>query len=44
MLRILILDGSRTLADDIGPVAETTNLILRRFVKSELLLDAQRER
>lgn len=44
MLRNLILDWSGTLADDLGPVVETTNLILRRFGKSELLLDERRER
>ncbi len=44
MLRNLIFDWSGTLADDLGPVAETTNLIFRHFGKPEILLEEFRER
>lgn len=44
MLRNLILDWSGTLADDLGPVFDATNLIIRRFGKPELLFEEFRER
>lgn len=44
MLRNLIFDWSGTLVDDLGPVAEATNLIFRRYGKPELLLEEFRER
>ena len=44
MLRNLIFDWSGTLADDLGPVLEATNLIFRRFGKPELLPEELRER
>lgn len=44
MLRNLIFDWSGTLVDDLAPVAEATNLILRHFGKPELLLEEFRER
>lgn len=44
MLRNLILDWSGTLADDLGPVVDATNLIFRRFGKPDLLLEEFRER
>jgi phosphoglycolate phosphatase len=44
MLRNLILDWSGTLVDDLGPVADATNLIFRQFGKPELLLEEFRER
>lgn len=44
MLRNLILDWSGTLADDLRPVADATNLIFRRFGKPDLLLEEFRER
>jgi phosphoglycolate phosphatase len=44
MLCNLILDWSGTLADDLGPVVDATNLIFRRFGKPDLLLEEFRER
>ena len=44
MLRNLIFDWSGTLADDLGPVAEATNLIFRHYGKPELMLEEFRER
>jgi len=44
MLRNVILDWSGTLADDLGPVADATNLIFRHYGKPELLLEEFRER
>ena len=44
MLRNLIFDWSGTLADDLGPVIEATNLIFRHYGKPELLLEEFRER
>src|SRR5450432_262618 len=43
MLRNLILDWSGTLADDLGPVADATNLIFRHYGRPELLLEEFRE-
>jgi phosphoglycolate phosphatase len=44
MLRNLIFDWSGTLADDLSPVADATNLIFRHYGKPELLLEEFRER
>ena len=44
MLRNLIFDWSGTLADDLGPVADATNLIFRHYGKPELVLEEFRER
>ena len=44
MLRNLIFDWSGTLADDLGPVVDATNLIFRHFGKPELLLEDFREK
>ncbi len=44
MLRNLIFDWSGTLVDDLGVVAEATNLIFRHYGKPELLLEEFRER
>ncbi len=44
MLRNIILDWSGTLADDLAPVADATNLIFRHFGRPELLLEEFREK